>query len=217
MENKQQLRAAADAECAALIDDLAGLDEGQWATPSLCERWSVEEVTAHLAAAAAIGPVRWIGSVLGARFDFHLHNERRLAERRGRTPAETLARLRAVTPRRGRTAGPPIAWLAEVVVHAQDIRRPLGLATVPSVAAAGAVARFFASRDFAVDSRSAIAGLRVEATDGPFAAGTGPLVRGTTTALVMAMAGRAAYCADLDGPGVVTLRGRAGKTIGRKS
>ena len=213
METKQQVRDAADAECAALIDDLAGLRDEQWATPSLCARWTVEEVTAHLAAAAGIGPIRWFRSVLGARFDFHLHNDRRLRERRGRTPQETLANLRSVTPRRGRTAGPPIAWLAEVVVHAQDIRRPLGLADGPQLGAGTAVAEFFASRDFAVDSRSAIAGLRVQATDGPFAAGDGSLVSGTTTALVMAMAGRTAYLADLHGPGLEGLR----RNIGRKS
>jgi uncharacterized protein (TIGR03083 family) len=209
METKQQLRAAADVECAALVEELAGLSAEQWATRSLCERWTVEDVTAHLAAAAGIGPVRWMVSVLGARFDFHLHNERRLSERRGRTPQETLANLRSVTPRRGRTAGPPVAWLAEVIVHGQDIRRPLGLATEPSRVAAEAVARFFASRDFAVDSKSAIAGLRLEATDGPFATGAGPVARGTTVALVMAMAGRAAYCDDLNGAGAETLRSRA--------
>ena len=51
-------------------------------------------------------------------------------------------------------------------------------------------------------------GLRVEATDGPFAVGDGPLVSGTTLALTMAMAGRYAYCDDLAGPGLSTLRER---------
>ena len=67
-------------------DDLAGLDEAQWAQPSLCGRWVIEEVVAHLTAAASIGPVRWFASVLGARFDFDLHNDRRLAEHRAQHP-----------------------------------------------------------------------------------------------------------------------------------
>jgi hypothetical protein len=72
------------------------------------------------------------------------------------------------------------------------------------------VADFYARKNFAVPSRTAIEGLRVAATDGPFAAGSGPEVRGTTLALTMAMAGRAAYCDDLDGPGLTTLRARCG-------
>ncbi|MFC3764671.1 hypothetical protein, partial [Tenggerimyces flavus] len=47
--------------------------------------------------------------------------------------------------------------------------------------------------------------LRLEATDGPFATGAGPLVRGSTLALTMAMAGRVAVCADLTGAGASTL------------
>jgi hypothetical protein len=59
-----------------------------------------------------------------------------------------------------------------------------------------------------VASHSAVAGLRLEATDGPFRAGDGLLVSGTTLALTMAMAGRGTYCADLTGPGSPTLQRR---------
>lgn len=41
---------------------------------------------------------------------------------------------------------------------------------------------------------------------------TGPLVSGTTLALVMAMAGRTIYCDDLNGDGVSILRNR-GTTV----
>ncbi|WP_280383589.1 maleylpyruvate isomerase family mycothiol-dependent enzyme [Nocardia wallacei] len=204
---REGLWAMAHAERAALADDLAGLDDTQWTRRTLCGQWTVEEVVAHLTAAASIGRMRWLASVLGARFDFDLHNSRRLAEHRGATPAETLARFRAVLTSTTAASGHTPAWLGEVVVHAQDIRRPLGLPRTPSVAAATEVAHFFAARDFTVRSRSAIEGLRLEATDGPFAVGAGPSVRGTTIALTMAMAGRLAYC-DLTGPGVCTLRAR---------
>jgi len=196
------------AERAALADDLAGLDAGQWARPSLCGRWTVEQVVAHLTAAASVGRWRWMASILGARFDPGLHNERRLAEHLGATPAETLDRFRRVVDSTTAASGHTAAWLGEVVVHAQDVRRPLGLQRTPSVEAVTEVARFFARRDFTVDSRSAIRGLRLEATDGPFAAGEGLLVSGTTLALTMAMAGRGAYCDDLTGPGVDPLRAR---------
>jgi uncharacterized protein (TIGR03083 family) len=206
---RDALWSAVHAERAALADDLAGLDDAQWAQPSLCGRWVIEEVVAHLTAAASIGPLRWFASALGARFDFDLHNARRLAEHRGATPADTLERFRGVIPSTTSPLGPTAAWLGEVVVHAQDIRRPLGLLRTPPVDVVTPVAEFFARRDFAVRSRSAVNGLRLEATDGSFATGAGPLVSGTTLALTMAMAGRGAYCDNLAGPGVPELRARA--------
>lgn len=212
LTTRDELWAAVHAERAALAEDLAELDDGGWAAPSLCGRWTVEEVVAHLTAPASTGTVRWITSILGAGFDADLHNARRLAEHRGASPAETLDRFRAVITSTRAASGHTPAWLGEVVVHGQDVRRPLGIRRTPSIDSLTAVATFYASRDFTVDSRKAIAGLRLEATDGPFAHGDGPLVRGPSVALTMAMAGRATYCDDLDGPGVPTLRGRALRT-----
>ena len=93
-------------------------------------------------------------------------------------------------------------------MHAQDIRQPLGLSRTPDVETLTPVADFFARRNFAVASRTVTAGLQLRADDGPFATGTGPLVTGSTLALVMTMAGRAPYLDQLDGPGVRTLRER---------
>ena len=70
------------------------------------------------------------------------------------------------------------------------------------------VADFFARRNFTVPSRTHVAGLRLQADDGPFTAGTGRLVTGSTLALVMAVAGRAPCFDHLDGSGVPTLRSR---------
>lgn len=93
-------------------------------------------------------------------------------------------------------------------MHAEDIRCPFGLIHAAPAEVTTAVAEFSARRDFTVASRSTIADLRVEATDGPFATGDGPLVRGTTLALTMEMAGRGIYCDDLTGPGVPTVHAR---------
>ncbi|WP_164699682.1 maleylpyruvate isomerase family mycothiol-dependent enzyme [Modestobacter sp. KNN46-3] len=208
---REHLWAAAHAERAALADDLAELDEGQWTQPSLCGRWSVQEVVAHLSAAASTGRARWLVSMIGARFDADVHNARRLTEHLGSTPTETLQRFRTVVDSTTAPSGHTAAWLGEVVVHAQDVRRPLGLPGRPPVPVVTEVARFYAARDFAVNSRTAAAGLRLQADDGPFAAGEGPLVTGTTLALTMAMAGRAAFCEDLTGPGVRVLRERCAR------
>ena len=203
-----RLWALAHAERAALAEDLAHLTPEQWRRGTLCGEWDVEEVVAHLTAAASVGQWRWLRSMLGARFRPDVHNRRRLEEHRGRTPAETLDSFRAVVTSTTAPSSHTPAYLGEVVVHAQDVRRPLGITRTPDVDALTPVAEFFARRDFTVSSRTHTAGLGLRADDGPFRAGDGALVTGSTLALVMSMAGRAAYLDELDGPGVPTLRAR---------
>jgi uncharacterized protein (TIGR03083 family) len=202
------LWALAHAERAALAKDLAGLGAEQWRHDTLCGEWDVEQVVAHLTAAASLNQWQWLRSMAGARFRPDVHNRRRLAEHRGSTPAETLDRFRTVITSTTAPSKHTPAYLGEVVVHSQDIRRPLGLAPTASVDALTPVAEFFARRNFAVASRTRAADLRLRADDGPFATGSGPLVTGSTLALVMSMAGRVPYLAELDGPGVPTLRSR---------
>lgn len=200
-----ELWGAVHAERAALADDLTGLTPEQWATQSLCSQWSVQEVVAHLTAAASTSRLAWIRSIVGARFRPAVHNQRRLVEHLGATPAETLERFRAVVTSTVAPSGHTAAWLGEVIVHGADIRRPLGIPHVPAPRAVSAVAIFFAGQDFAVNSRSAVKGLRLESTDGGFTTGAGPLVTGPTLALVLAMVGRASAYDDLSGPGVPEL------------
>lgn len=206
------LWSAVHAERAALADDLENLNSQQWGLPSLCGSWTVEEVVAHLTAAASIGRLRWLTSILGARFNPGVHNRRRLDEHRGADPAGTLRGFRRIITSTTAASGHTPAWLGEVVVHAQDVRRPLGIEKTPPIEVVTAVANFYASRDFTVASHSAIKGLRLEATDGPFVTGDGPLITGTTLALTMAMAGRVDFLPDLDGDGLDTLRGRFAST-----
>lgn len=206
------LWALAHTERAALAEDLSGLTPEQWRHATLCGDWDVEDVVAHLVAAASLNQRQWVRSMLGARFRPDVHNRRRAAEHRGRTPAETLDRFRAVVDSTTAPSNHTPAYLGEVVVHAQDIRRPLGLTRSPSVVALTPVAEFYAQRDFAVNSRTHAAGLELRADDGSFAAGSGPAVSGSTLALVMTMAGRAAYLDELDGPGVPVLRDRLAAT-----
>ena len=149
-----------------------------------------------------------MAGVIRCRFDFDRQVAVRLAEQMGATAAETLARFRQVVTS---TTKPPlskVAMLGETVVHAEDIRRPLGIERDYPVDALTALASYYQGSDLPVLSKKRAAGLRLTATDGPFAAGDGPRVSGRTLALVMAMAGRASYCDQLDGEGVATLRER---------
>ena len=70
------LWALAHAERAALAEDLAGLIPEQWQHATLCGRWDVEDVVAHLTAAASLNQRQWLRSMIGARFRPEVHNQR---------------------------------------------------------------------------------------------------------------------------------------------
>ncbi|MBO0833717.1 MAG: maleylpyruvate isomerase family mycothiol-dependent enzyme [Actinobacteria bacterium] len=196
------------AERAALAADLADLTDQQWATPSLCAGFTVRQVLAHLTASASLNPVRWLAGVIRCRFDFDKQNAMRLAEQLGATPAETLARFRSVITSTIKAPVPTVAMLGETVVHAEDIRRPLGIHRDYPTTTLTRLADYYQGSDLVVPAKRRIAGLRLKASDGPFGTGSGPLVSGSTLALIMAMTGRVTYCAELDGDGVATLHAR---------
>ena len=205
-----QLWRCTSAARAALADDLAQLTEEQWRMPSLCPAWDIEHVVAHLTAAASVGRVQWLRSIVGSGFRPAVHNDRRLREHLGPTPEATLDRFRAVIDSTTAPSKDTAAYLGEVIVHSHDIRMPLGIPTATDLAPLTEVANFFARRNFTVNSKTTVRGLRLRATDGPFHHGTGPTVAGPTLALVMAMAGRAVYLEQLEGPGRSTVQQRIG-------
>jgi uncharacterized protein (TIGR03083 family) len=195
-------------ERAALAADLAGLRGEQWDTRSLCTELPVREVLAHLTASASLGPVRWLAGVIRCRFDFDRQVAMRLGEQLGADPTETLDRFRQIVTSRTKPPLPVLALLGETIVHAEDIRRPLGIRRDYPIETVTRVAEYYHGTDQVVLARRRVRGLRLEASDGPFTAGTGPRVSGRTVALTMAMTGRMAYCDELEGDGVETLRGR---------
>ncbi|MGW0649993.1 maleylpyruvate isomerase family mycothiol-dependent enzyme [Streptomyces umbrinus] len=196
------------AERTALAADLADLTDEQWATPSLCTGLTVREVLAHLTAGASLNSVRWLAGVIRCRFDFDKQVAMRLAEQLGATPSETLERFRRVVPSTTKPPLPTLAMLGETIVHGEDIRRPLGIVRDHPIETVTQVAEYYRGSDLVVLAKGRIDGLSLTATDGPFMTGVGPLVSGTTLALVMAMTGRATYCDDLEGDGVDLLRAR---------
>jgi uncharacterized protein (TIGR03083 family) len=193
------------AERAALAADLADLTGEQWATPSLCAGLTVREVLAHLTAGASLNPVRWLAGVIRCRFDFDKQVAMRLAEQLGATPAETIDRFRSVLTRTTKPPLPTLAMLGETIVHAQDIRLPLSIRHDFPIETLTRLAEYYQGSDLPVLTKKRIKSLRLVATDGPFNTGSGPLVSGTTLALIMAMTGRRAYCDALQGDGAPTL------------
>lgn len=196
------------AERAALADDLAGLDDRQWRQSTLSTAWTVEEVVAHLTAGASIGFWSWIRSIVGAGFNADRHNQRRLQERLGPTPADTLERFRATVDSTVSPNGTLPAWLGEVVIHGEDIRVPLGLHRDYPEEVLVTLLAFFESSNFTVPSKARARGLTLVARDVGQWVGAGPEVEGTALDLIMAMAGRPVPAERFSGPGALDFDAR---------
>ncbi|HEX7746762.1 MAG TPA: maleylpyruvate isomerase family mycothiol-dependent enzyme [Micromonosporaceae bacterium] len=193
---------------ADLIDSL---DPEQLAAPSLCGAWSVKHVAAHLIAPFAARR-RWFLPII-VRSGFNLHRANAgLAELIARRPASEIAavlRDNAETPYRAPIVG-YFGQLTDLQIHAQDIRRPLGLphdlrpdrlrVTLDFLAGRRAVGFFV--------PKGLTPGLRFEATDLGWTSGEGAVVRGTAEAVMLALTGRSIVLAELAGDGVTALDDR---------
>jgi uncharacterized protein (TIGR03083 family) len=196
------------AERRALADDLAGLAPEQWRTPSLCAGWRVHDVLAHLVATAKETPRGFLAGMVGSGFRIDRLTEKRIAEERSGGPAATLAAFRAVATATSAPPGPRLSWLGEMLVHAEDIRRPLGIRHAYPLAAVTEVTAFYAGSNVLIGGKRRVAGLTLQATDTDWSHGTGPLVAGSAVALMLATTGRRAALEELRGPGVEALRSR---------
>ncbi|WP_405407000.1 maleylpyruvate isomerase family mycothiol-dependent enzyme [Streptomyces sp. NBC_01104] len=193
-------------ERAALIEDLAHLDDEQWATPSLCDGWTVHDVVAHLVDTALTTRLGFVVGLARARFDFDRQNALGVARRRGATPQETLERLRRAAPRKSTPPAPLDSRLVEEVVHGEDIRRPLGLSrTYPPEAVARSLRLQTRTPASFGGAKELVARVRLTATDDDLTLGTGPAVTGPALTLLLAVSGRRSVLGELEGPGVHTL------------
>lgn len=115
------------AERAALIADLETLTEAQWDQPSLCDGWSVHDVVAHIIDTAMTTRLGFVYGLARAGFDFDRQNAEGVERERGPDPAATLLTLREVADRTWTPPAPMDSRIVEMVVHGEDIRRPLGI------------------------------------------------------------------------------------------
>jgi uncharacterized protein (TIGR03083 family) len=196
------------AERKALASDLESLTDEQWETPSLCGGWTVRDVLAHMTGTGKITPAAFFGKLVGSGFSLKRMQEKDIARERGAAPDETLAHFREVVDSSKHPPGPTDTWLGEVLVHAEDVRRPLGIRHDYPTDAAVQVADFYKGSNLVIGAKRRIDGLTLRATDADWAHGSGPEVSGPIVALVLAMTGRKAALDDLTGDGVATLRAR---------
>jgi len=197
------------AERVSMVDTLAGLTEEQWSAPSWCTGWSVQQTAGHILAAAEQTPANFYKDLTAARFKFDVFTDRD-AKRLGALDCEQLVdRLRARTSTTNRPPAPVLAMLGEIIVHGEDIRRPLGLRHQAPQAALIAVADSWKNSNLLIGSKRRIAGVRLRATDCDWVHGEGPEVSGPLNSLILAMTGRKGSHRDLEGDGLAVLAGRA--------
>lgn len=183
---------------------LRGLSDQEWQTPSLCDRWQVRDVVAHLAS-DAIAPLPWALQLLRHRLSVAHLNDDLVARARNRTPNELVEQLESTVGRGAGAALIPRVILADAVIHHQDILRPLGRQrTIPTERLISVLEH----PDPAAFPWRYSRGLRFVATDIDWSKGAGPEVHGAAEALALAIAGRPIVLDELDGDGLEMLRTR---------
>lgn len=193
---------------AAFFDSLS---EEQLATGSLCEAWTVREVLGHSVVPFTVG----LGGIIRRTL-----RERRSVLRTMEAASIELARqpvpaltdlLRRNAERRIPAPGVgPLGQMADHCIHLRDCARPLGLDTDVKLEDWRMVLDWLPTRQASrgVVPKGRLTGLRLRATDQDWSWGSGAEVIGPSEALALAVAGRAAALADLEGAGVGTFASR---------
>jgi uncharacterized protein (TIGR03083 family) len=194
------------AERGALAEDLDRLTDEQWGLTSLCDAWTVEDVVAHMTSTAQMTPPKFFAGFMVSGFNFPKFAQDGIRAHRGADPLETLANFRKQQNSTKSPPGPRTTWLGETIIHAEDIRRPLGIEHDYPVDAVRQVIDFYKNSDTLIRAKTRIAGLKLRATDADWTHGEGPVVEGRLLDLLMAATGREAALDDLAGAGVATFR-----------
>ncbi len=192
----------------AFAADLAGISDDQWNAPSLCTDWTVRQVVAHMTGAAMSTPVSFFLRFAGSGFSFPKFADKQIGQYLGSSPEETRDGFRAAAHRTTSPPGPGDAWIGEAVIHAEDVRRPLGIHHKYNMVALRRIGDMYVKSNALIGAKTRVQGVRLEATDTDWSAGDGPTARGSMLALVMSMTGRKVFLDELSGEGVEVLRSR---------
>ncbi|GEP37677.1 hypothetical protein NPS01_13400 [Nocardioides psychrotolerans] len=196
------------AERDLLVGQLRGLTDAEWASPSLCDGWSVRDVAAHLLMPYGLSFRGFVVGLLRARFRFDRFADRwaRADIRTGPQLVEAIAATTASgfnVPGAGETAP-----LSHLFLHAQDIREPLDLPAEATREGGRRVLDDLTHGKRAVDP-ARTEGLHLMATDIDWSTGLGgPTVTGPAAVLANALMNRSASAVRLEGSGADRFRSR---------
>jgi uncharacterized protein (TIGR03083 family) len=110
-----------------LADLLETLTPAEWELPSLCAGWTVRDVAAHVISSASAGLGEMMTVMVRARFNFNRAMFDDAKRRSSRPTDEIIADYRRLTGTRRRPPGTSrFDPFVDILVHTQDIVRPLG-------------------------------------------------------------------------------------------
>jgi uncharacterized protein (TIGR03083 family) len=174
-----------------LADLLAAATAETWDAPSLCEKWLVRHVIAHITMPARLSPEQFGAEMAAAGGDFTVLSDT-VAARDASLPLNNLLdqlrspKLHAWLPPGGGAAGA----LNHAVIHSLDVTIALDRpAVAPREAVIAVLNQLTAANGtlFGVD----LAGSRIEATDTAWSRGKGRPIRADSDSLVALLSGRA--------------------------
>jgi uncharacterized protein (TIGR03083 family) len=182
---------------------LATLTPQEWQAQSLCDRWTVKDVVAHVVSYEELTPFGLMKRFAKGRL---VHaNDVGVQEFAPMSPQALIEFLSRHLHPKGLTAGfGGMIALVDGTVHHQDIRRALGRPRAMPVERLERILPLVPGNPRLGAGRR-IRGLRLAATDVSWQHGDGPEVTGTGEALLMAMTGRRASLDELGGPGQSTM------------
>jgi uncharacterized protein (TIGR03083 family) len=188
-------------DLAAVLD---GLSAEQWDAASLCDRWAVRHVVAHLTMPLRYSPPRFLLRLAAAGGNFQKMSDG-IAQRDGELPrAQLIGTLRERAEYPWKPPGGGLeASLTHQVVHGLDITTALGIERrIPDQAMAavlGTVTGPQSTKHFGVD----LSGVELQATDLDWSHGQGAPLRGTAADLLLLVTGRQVAEGALTGPGEI--------------
>jgi uncharacterized protein (TIGR03083 family) len=177
--------------CTGLADLLTATAVDAWDAPSLCEKWVVRHVIAHVTMPARLTPEQFGAEMAAAGGDFTALSDA-VAARDASLPVADLLehlrspRLHAWEPPGGGAAGA----LSHAVIHSLDVTIALDRpAVAPAEAVTAVLDQLTATGGtlFGVD----LTGVRLEAADTDWSWGDGQLVRADSGSLVALLSSRA--------------------------
>lgn len=174
-----------------LADQLDNLPEAAWATPSLCQGWSVRDVVGHIVMPFTHSKLQVLIGVVRAGGNWHRFSDQAARRNAARSTIELVALLRdnADNPW-APPGGGHLGALTDLSVHSLDIARPCGidpeLSDETAVAVLDNLVQPRALKAFGVD----LTGRRLEATDIDWHHGNGTPMRAAAVDLILTVTGR---------------------------
>lgn len=181
------------AERRGIADLLQSLTEDQWRAPSLAIGWSVHDVAAHLAMAPQPPSARVImreGVRARGSFD-RMNHDMAVRYAEAHSPTQLVAEIREHADSRRLPAVTNYRnILFDILVHEQDIARPLGIDHPMPLDAASAGADRVWSMGWPFWAKRRLKGYKLVATDTEWEVGAGQEIREPIASLLLRLTGR---------------------------